>query len=375
MPAMRATLGALAMASLIVLPTVAGAWASSVVGDVPRPLTDLAVGDGDRDGTSEVYAAGQHVHQIRNLSGTWTSTAIWPLGAGAPYPTTVAVGDGDRDGRTEVYAGFHGQVRRYAWNGTAWNGRVLTDLGGIDTHIAGLSVGDAENDGLQELWLTAVTVPLEGAAYSKVWKVFFSAGQWQRSLAANLSAQVAAAFLGDGDRDGLVELYLGSDDRLVRQLERVNGTWQATSVGTMTGPVVGVVTGDANGDGKVDVYAASSDHRIARFALVSGSWVRVGVADFGPTRTLTGLTVADVEPGGRTELYASAADGHVYQATWDGSTWVPADLGGPGAEGDQALSVAAGEADMDGAAEVVAGLSVAGEGPSYPRGAVARWVA
>jgi hypothetical protein len=362
------------LVALLLAPSPASAWSSALLADAARPVGDVAIGDGDRDGKLEVYGVGEHLYQVRHTSSGWVSKIVAQVPQGGAYFTSVAVGDGDRDGKPEVYAGkYGGWVRRYAWNGSAWSASTAASLGGggSSVSVASLSVGDADNDSLRELW-AVVDVPTSDHDGAQVWKVWFKDGAWHQGMVANVSGQPSTSWIGDGDRDGQRELYFGTLQGDVWRVKHTSSGWRATHIGAMGDEVNGVATGDANHDGKVEVYAASADHHIARFLWNGTAWRKVDVQDLG--QWLWDLTIADIDGDGGTELYAAAADGHAYRVAWTGSAWATTDLGAPGPQGDAPFSVAAGDADNDGHRELAGGMFVDVSGTSGPTGAFARWV-
>lgn len=328
----------LVAATVLAAPPAAAGWEVRGLGGTAF-TKDLAIGDGDRDGTPEVYAATERGVRQWVPDGTgWRETAIANETA-----YSIAVGDGDRDGEPEVYAGLDaGRIMQYTWTGSGWTADLAADLGSA-FQLETVTLGDLEQDGKRELY----TSTGEG----KVVKVFFQA-TW-KALNIGNADWASTSWVGDGDRDGRPELYLGTYDTLYQVESRGDGRWKTAAILRTGCCIDGVVVADGEGDGRREVYLASWDGTVRKVWLESGTWVwrnrTVAVLpDLGRD-----LTTADIDGDGRAELYAACGDGTLQRVAWDG-TWRRSSLGDTGEA--PMVADAAGDGDRDGEVEVYGGV-------------------
>ena len=102
-----------------------------------RQCRFLVPGDVDGDGQKDLVAAGFKSGLWvleRNADGTFTPTSIDTDSSGFEHATHVA--DLDKDGKMEIYVAADDQkgVRRYVWNGSAFDRTVITSI--PDQHIS-----------------------------------------------------------------------------------------------------------------------------------------------------------------------------------------------------------------------------------------------
>ena len=348
---------AFGLATTLALGSPAQAWSGSYLAG-GAVVEDLALGDGDADGTREVYAATWDGTMRYHWDGSaWVETHLGGTGA-----SSVALADADRDGVREVYAGeIQGEVVQYkaGSNGT-WTRTVVARLG-ASFDLPTMSGGDLEGDGLQDL-LVAV-----GNGNGDVYKVFQKHGAWHAVKLAQVHARATSSWVGDGDRDGRPEVYLATSGGDVLELDPDEG-WKKSFVGWVGRDgewLQGVVVADGDGDGLEEVYAVGDNKSLMRFGWTGTSWNRNKVATF--PAGLTDLAFGDADGDGRRELYMTSWDGHAYAVHKSGSTWVRTDLGT--AEAESLLTVVLGDADNDSATELILGSF---HNAQYPYGGLHR---
>jgi hypothetical protein len=300
-------------------------------------MSDVAVGDADRDGRPEVVAAGAdgRVYVFQNQSGGWTRTA---LGSGASPFTSVLVADADGDGRTEVYAGHaDGHVHTFTWQAGAWRLWAF----GAGPAITSLATGDADHDGRPELYA--------GREDGLVARWDFASGGWQGRTAAELGARVHDLEVGDGDRDGRAELFAATGVGLVEltpALPRYREAWVVQGE-----EVFEVEVGDADNRAGNDLYLTGNGTWLRRAAWTGSSWRGEGVRSFCcPT---SALVVGDRNRDFLQEAYVATADGalwRLFAAARTNHTWDALRFGGAGI----ATGLALGDGDGDGLGELYA---------------------
>lgn len=337
---MTARLLVLSLAAALLLAAQAGAaWTVQHIEATGTPAEDLALRDGDRDGTPELYVATWTKMMRAAWDGSgWTMAAMTDRGA-----RSVAVGDGDRDGLQEVYAGERNEVAQYVWHGDAWRRTVVHAVGPRD-EIPALTLGDIEDDGQAEVYA--------GVSDGTLLKLFFKAGAWHRKTLGDAGGQPLSLWIGDGDRTGDRELYVATAAGEVRAVDRTAGAWAVSVLGDASRHenqwTKAVAVGDVDGNGLAEVYAGGDDGFVYRFAWTGAAWKRWKVASLADG--INDLTVADVDGDGADELYAVAWDAKAHQVR--GPSWTVTEVAATEAHG--LMTVVAGDADRDGARELYA---------------------
>lgn len=340
-----------ALLLLAALATPAAAWTMEPVGGT-AVVGALLVGDAGGDGSRELLAATWD----GTFRYTWDGAAWVEEHLGGSGGFAVVVGDADRDGTTEVYAAeAGGEVVRYEpAPGGGWARDVIASFG-LPHDVTTLVAGDLEGDGLPEV-LAAID---DGEG--RVVKVFHKHGAWQVVTLAKVGARVPASALGDPDRDGKPEVVLGTATGKVLELDPDEG-WSKRVVGTF-GPsdwVQGVVVGDGDHDGLAEVYAAGDDGGVVRFGWTGSGYNRWRIAQHGAG--LTDLALADHDRDNRQDLFATSWDGAVLRVAKQSEGWATEPLAQ--VEAGSAVAVAVGDATHDGHAEAFVGTFFDGQNPT-----------
>ncbi len=153
----------------------------------------------------------------------------------------IDVDDADNDGLTDIVIGLDGtstanHVRIYRYDSTADELLEEAVSGTLPLHVEDVDVGDADNDGENEIVVALERLtPGEPSNVSRVLVFEYEDGAWvgpqEVSIPETLSAQDVA--VGDPDNDGTNEIAVlfanvlpsESDGRQVRLYEKVGDQW------------------------------------------------------------------------------------------------------------------------------------------------------
>ncbi len=355
-------------------PPPGATWQTSELGTVGPTGThsDSAVGDGDGSGRNSVYIpGGPGLFQFKWNGTGWDRS---PLSTRVDW-THVTVGDGDRDGKPEVYASQANQVSRFSWTGTAWTSSPIASFTAEFRHWTGsewvtstepapvstMSLGDADHDGKTDLYIGL------HAYQGTVHQLRFVGGAWQDAAIASLGGPTGGTantmWIGDGDRDGESEIYVGSAYKGSDAAWRIKWTgsaWTTTRLGIPgeNSGLSGIVAGDGDRDGLGEVYATSMSQAasVYRFTTTPQGWQMERIANLPDSAYGTDLFLGDADNDGTNELYASALNGHLYQVRWTGTTWAVTEMADLTTR--YADSVVVGDGDNDGKRETYVTVAV-----------------
>jgi len=157
--------------------------------------------------------------------------------------------------------------------------------------------------------------------------------------------------VGDGDNDGLKEVYGVCRNNSIYQFEKTNSTWSKTTVyssGTMGEYYTDICVIDGNNEGKLEIYGITTDNHVYQFSSLLG-WNQEDMGTGGTSAALYRLHWGDGDNNGWLKVYAACSDGHIYQFQKSVDVWNKDDLGSLGGE---VYSLAVGDGDNDGLFEV-----------------------
>ena len=194
-------------------------------------------------------SSGYHVTALSwNIGlGEFTWEESWGSGSATECPM-VWSGDPDNDGKTEVIAAA-GDSTVYALNyeGGSWTEEIVAS--GLPDHPYGISVGDLNGDGIDEIGIGLETpyayiYEWTGSSYSQVWSEYYSGEQ----------DIIEATAIGDADNDGQNEFIVGTDDIHVISYNGTDYVEESTITQT-SGQLAGAIIGDCDSDGLNEVKA------------------------------------------------------------------------------------------------------------------------
>jgi hypothetical protein len=229
--------------------------AYSEIGYVGGTFYDVAVADGDNDGTNEIYAVESSGIDVLRWDGTgFPSVASWTV-SGLAF-VTIANADAD-SGLEIVLATGDLDVQTYQWNGADY---VFEGAGSVSYgYIAeGLGVGDVDSDGLAEV--VRMDYHLNIVVYG--WNGNSFDVEWNGISTPDPSDTIHHGHVGDVDDDGVPEIlvghgnHVGADSLFVYKY--VGGNYVADwNSGWLDGYVHVVETGDADNDGLTEMVTGS----------------------------------------------------------------------------------------------------------------------
>ena len=264
----------------------------------------MLVGDGDDDGLNEVYVSGVYrdwwwqpwTNRLWRFSWngeTWDKT---DMGASGATSRDIALGDGNNDGRQELYsADATGHVYEYS-KGNEWN---VQDIGSVPKFydegtgtwvtpaVRGVSVGDADNDGFNEVYAATSDHHVYRFSYdnaSATWDLGDVGTGVDDGTSDNYYQGFTKVVVGDADNDGLMEAYASSYINATVYRFKWNSTtaaWERTSLVSLgvKENAHDLCIGDGNSDGLNEIYAGTSNKQVYEvfFNDTSGQWESLAV--------------------------------------------------------------------------------------------------
>ncbi|HUR61622.1 MAG TPA: VCBS repeat-containing protein [Candidatus Thermoplasmatota archaeon] len=354
-------------------------WQVATVGEAGTATYggDMAIADIDGDGRRDVVVGRGNGLRAYEWTGTaWTTEVI-----SERLFDAIAAGDGDVDGTSEVYGlavGTPGMdlLQYHKVNGL-W---VETFVMKLQEPVAGdMTIGNIDGAAGPELYLGMYytecdpdpNVPLCSST-SRIYKVWQDTA-WRSSMIATLAGHLDSMWIGDGDNDGSSELYVGHGTRhadRTSQVKLVSGTWRVVGFsgsGSDSGFSL-VVVGDGDRDGRNEVYQVNYyGVFLKHFYTAANGWDYDTMFGFNGMTSPEGyevhptsLFLGDADNDGAQELYMATDNGEVYQVRWSGSAWVATRIAYPqdpyrGTGGAGLLVV--GDGDGDGRREVYTAIS------------------
>ncbi len=286
-------------------------WIVSDLGTTGTPVSTtcgLAIGDGDGDGSNEIYLASGDVCLYQYKKTTGWSTLRLPVDNSAHFQD-VCLADMDLDGICEVYgSNTYPRVFKYLRNGVNWEGNSFCGSGG--SLVQGNLIGN-----------TLVNFYAQQSDLRLLQSSRFNSS-WANSPIGILPGTVLSGVVGDVNNDGINELCVSASDNHVYQFSYTTSCSQAVSVGAFSNSINTLALAELDKDGIEELYAACGDGKIYTHKWNSGSWQPINSTALVANK----LVVSDADNDGQDELYAASQDGHVYQLKLTGAVWSITDL-------------------------------------------------
>ena len=326
----------------------------------------IVVGDMDSDGNLDAVGAKTGKNRLylndarSNPVGGFRRSTL----TGTRRTFTVATGDVDRDGDLDIIRGnaFGGPSQLYLNNGTSapFAGVVPTDIGSGSYYTHEIQLGDVDSDGDLDAVISVEGGQLQTFINNGTSTPFSGVAPVTASI---LGCAIWAMQLGDINHDGALDAVVGCPGGLPRYLLG-NGTSNpfssASSFGTATNAGEDLAITDLDSDGRLDIVSVSNSSTNRRYYNTGSASAPFGVTDYagGEVRNFSGVAVADFDSDGVMDtVFGSnflSIDGfpiRVYLSGLGARTVGPDD-------NNIVRSMAAGDIDGDGDADVLAGSNV-----------------
>jgi hypothetical protein len=254
-------------------------WDKTNMGATGRISYGISIGDGDNNDRKELFSADEDSHLYKYSKAlSWNSQDIGnvsiPKGYGQwdiPYVTGVAVGDGDNDGTNEVYCSDDfNHIYKFYYNNSQWKKTLLGAPGGSIWHTGMLNVaiGDIDNDGKNEI---VGCSELDAIVWMYKWNP--DNGTWDSTKLAQMQYSHYpyndagySLCVGDGNSDGKNEVYVGTFSGILYKVYLDNAGWQSENIGTVNNTINGLAIGSCTNDvDQIEIYAACQDGHVYQF--------------------------------------------------------------------------------------------------------------
>jgi hypothetical protein len=320
-------------------PAPPGNWRSSSVGDVGTTYGgESVVADVDFDNVGELLVATDNgVYMFDKTTTGWVRSTVLLAEPDTPSASVqdfdqIAVATTDNDQVMEVYTAgryYNGQYiyDRLMWHhftGEQWYHETVWDFVGISD----LVIGDIDDDGKDELMV--LTTNSQGSIAYRVHK---SAGDFWFTEIARLpyDQTMARGAVADADRDLDKELYIHYgiypyDDAILR-VDMKDGGYVKDTIftGRFSGETRGFAAGDGDNDGLDELYLldagffATDANTVHRFSVRTDGWNHATIPLGKGLHN--DLDLADGNGDGFKELYSGTSEGQLAQLMWTGSAW------------------------------------------------------
>ncbi len=331
-------------------------WRFTDIGTAGSPSTGgltgrLVIADPDQTGSRNLYVANldRMPYEISKVNVSWQVNAL-TMGTASELCTSLVMADSDGDQYPELYCGLsNNHLIRYKNPG--W-GR--SDLGYGNTtgtpKFYAIANADFSGDGIAEIYVGGDT---DSAPHGRLFQFLnINSSTWIKSpLPGCPDSPVYGLATGDGNNDGVLEMYSANADGKVYQYKYNGTSWTITTTGTSDGAAMdSVAVGDGDNDGKMEVYTTCQDGKLYQFRYALSAWTVQTLGTTAP-QALHGVAVSDGDSNGTSEIYATCENGHAYQYQGQAAQWTVKDLGGTGTS---LHALAVGDADNDNRYEVYA---------------------
>ena len=272
---------------------------------------------------------------------------------------SLAIGDADNDGLNEIVAGYSGsginELRIYNWINDKWSETNITD--GLSLYK--VIIGDVDNDGLNE-----IVVGLNGIHDYELKIYNWSESSWsQRDVEpAAYTGNIGTLAIGDADNDGLNEIVVGYSGPVDKELKIYNWSsksWSETDVNTNIDLIKSLTIGDADNDGLNEIvvgYIGTVDKELRLYNWSSKRWSETNISN--NLNTIYSIAIGDADNDGLNEIvagYYSTVVNELKKYNYIDKTWSEIDINDDVDGNIKTLAI--GDTNNDDLNEIAAGYS------------------
>ena len=281
-------------------------WTVKSIGKIGKMLS-VDVGDGNNDGLNEVYGANfdGYIYKFEYSPTTcvWLREDVGNASSGEM--STVFIGDGDNDGSNEVYGKGFNQLLQFKYSLSSWS---KTSLVPLNSHTRSM-ITDGNNDMYNEIYSGEWIAP-----NYQFTQIRHSSGSWSKDPMGMTSRRLDTTediAVGDGNNDGLNEVYGGADDEIYQFTYNSSaGSWLQEIMETNN--TRSVCVGDGNNNGQNEVYTGEcGSGQVNQYTYIesTNSWGKliIGTCANRASRCIEGVFVGngDNDDFGFNEVYAT----------------------------------------------------------------------
>lgn len=262
-------------------------WHGNQVG-VGSPMGDLAIGDFDGDGISDVFVGtGAAWYYSSGAASEWRFLNRMP-----EHASQLRFGDFDGDGRTDVMAVIAGQVS-VSWGGISpWE-----PINVVAWPLSEIAVGNFDGDGKSDLLLST----------GSQWFLARGGRNWE--LVGSSHVHVADLLFGDFTHSGHTQVLRISSSHEWQIVDQLPGHWRSLG-SSRDASLHELVVGDFDADGFADVARShgGGPYEFTTPRLGPG-WVRQSTE---PGSSLVGKPLGRFDEDPRTGLLFLSSDRDFY---------------------------------------------------------------
>jgi hypothetical protein len=281
-------------------------WESTIFGDIAdwaeqdlTHLYGLAMGEGQNDGVTRLYAAGWGAAEFTHSEGGFVGAVV---AGDIQWTNSILVGDARNDGVVRIYIGGWDTIHEIHHQTNTWE-RTTIDTGGLS--IGPLIIAEGRNDGVTRLYAAA-------NRSEHVYEYTYVSGQWQvDDCGASGLGTIQSMVVGDGRNDSKIRFYLAGNGG-AQELSFEGDAWVYRDIGDSL-YATAIALGPGRKDGRNYIYIAESQNDLCEYAYVDDSWAKASQID--TDLAFDGIAVGNGRNDGVTRVYATCRDDHVYEYT------------------------------------------------------------
>ena len=341
----------------------------------------LAVGDLNGDGIPDIAVSDFGINPTTNHStvdiyfgngdGTFTAGPILNVSTGNGPQFTV-LGDFNNDGCLDIISESYTANSLYLFLNTKTNGVCTGTFGAVKTITnaaiygpGGIGVGDFNGDGNLDIVVANNSSPSTNPSTGTTSNIFFGDGTGNFTLGGNLTpgGTINPQFfaIGDYNGDGFPDIAVANNATNTINIYLNSGTGTFTlkqTLATTAGNII-ILPADVNKDGKIDLVVSTSS-TTAPINVWTGNGDGTFTAAANPPATgasYASVAVADFNGDGNVDIITTTnpnngTDGNVSVLLGNGNGTFQAPTATQSDEGLDTLSLAVGDFNGDGYADV-----------------------